>query len=122
MANELIKTKIVKEKSIKGISKSKVIISLFLTFAIVLIELLISNIIVRILAALGLVGYVLYLLITYNKIKNIQKDARKKHREIIEKIRILEQNKEKQELELEKIESKYYKELEIIKNETKIQL
>lgn len=114
------KNEITKEKNKKFISKSKTIIFLILLVIITAVEILITNIIARIVSALILIIYIIYLLKLYNKEKILQNGTKKKQKEIAEKIKILEQNKEKQSLELEKIELEYNNTLTKIKNETQI--
>ena len=120
--NKLVEDKkeIGKEKNAKSISRSNSITFLVLAVIVALVEIFIPNIFAKILAAAVLVAYTAYLLITYNKKKNLQKEVKIKQREILEKIKILEQNKEKQSSELEKIEAEYNEALTKIEDETKI--
>ena len=114
------KKEIGKEKNVKAISRSNSIIFVVLAVIVTLVEIFIPNIFAKIFAGAVLVIYIAYLLITYNKKKNLQKDVKRKQREIAEQIKILEQNKEKQNIELEKVEAEYSESLANIKRETKI--
>ena len=114
------KEEISKEKSTKIISKSKGIIFLILATIVTLIEILVSNVVIKACSAAVLVIYIIYLLVIYNKKKLQQKDIKTKQKEINEQIKILEQNKAKQNVELDKIEVEYNEALNKIEDETKI--
>lgn len=114
------KKEITNKKDQRNISKSKLAIFIILAIIVTAVEILIPNIAVKVGSAAILVIYIIYLLLLYNKEKSLQKDIKKKQKEIAEKIKILEQNKEKQTLELEKIELEYNNALSKIKKETQI--
>lgn len=108
-------TKIKNEKNIL-----KNIIFLILLVITALIEILIPNITIKISMAIVLAIYSLYVIIKYNNKKKLKKAIKRKQKQIEEKIKILEQNKEKQKLDLNKIQDEYNKNLDKIKNKVNV--
>ena len=113
---ELEKAKVKKEEVIKNISRTQIIVSIVLAIIVGLIEILIHNIIIKISAVVGLIIYLIYLLIKNNNIKKSKQEVIKKQKEIENRINIIVQNKEKQLVELLKIQEEYEDDLNKIKN------
>ena len=67
-----------------------------------------------------LITYLIGRTVKISKRNKANKETKAKQREIVEKIKILEENKDKQNVELEKIELGYNEALKRIENETKI--
>lgn len=107
--------KIKKEEKVKKVSKTEIIVSLVLAIIVTIIEVLIDNIIVKISAGIVLIIYLIYLLIKNNNIKKSKQEVIRKQKEIDNKINILEQNKEKQLIELAKIKEEYENDMNKIK-------
>ena len=106
---------------VKGnVSKSNIAVLSLLIMLSVISLIAIPNIYFKIALPLVSVIYGFYLLVKYNKCKQNKKEIRTKQKEFEEKIKILEQNKQKQELELSKIKSEYNGDLSIIKNQSGI--
>ena len=112
---EIAKEEIIEKKDLKSVSKSKIIIFIVLSIIVTLIEIFISKLVVKVSAATILFVYITYLLINYKKRANTEKDIIREQRNINDRIKILEQNKEKQVTELKKIEKEYEQELINIK-------
>ena len=81
-----------------------------------LIELLVPNIIAKICAGIALIVNLIVLFIKNNTIRKTKQELIKKQKELDNKIKILEQNKEKQLVELLKIQEEYDNDLNKIKN------
>jgi len=109
-----------KIKENKKISKVNlaIIISLLIISAILLA--IVPNTYVKIAIMVPLITYLIGSTAKISRRNKANKQRKLKQKEISEKIKILEQNKEKQNLELEKIELEYNEDLKRIENETKI--
>ena len=115
--NEKKKYKINAKCSISKINVS-ILLALLILSAISLI--VIKNIYLKPAMPLASIIYCIYVSIKYNKHKQHKKEIKTKQKEFEEKIKILEQNKQKQELELSKIKSEYNGDLLKIKNQSGI--
>jgi len=115
--NEKKKYKIDRTKKIT--KTNLIILSVLLVFNIILMFLKL-NIYLEMSIPLLLIIYNIYLGIKVNKYKKNNKNVKLKQKEIEEKIKILEQNKEKQNVELEKIQAAYNDALNKIEDETKV--
>ena len=104
----------------KKISKTNILIILALILITLTSILFISNIYLKIVSSLLLVVYCIYLGLKKNKYNKQNMQIKTKQKELEERIKILEQNKEKQNIELQKIEDEYNKEVIKIKNEANI--
>ena len=103
-----------------SISKVNIVIILVFLVLSAISLIAIQNIYLKITAPVLFAIYGIYFFIKYNKQKQHKKEIRTKQKEFEEKIKILEQNKQKQELELSKIKSEYNKDLATIKNQSGI--
>ena len=101
----------------KKISKSNLAIIFILLILSITLLILVPNIYVKIFMPLVFLIYCIYLTV---KVSSKKKAKKAKQRELDERIKILEQNKQKQAIELEKIEEEYNKDLIDIKNKTGI--
>ena len=104
----------------KKISKTNLAIILILLILSIVSLILVSNIYAKILIPIIAVGYCIYVIIKLTTKKKANIEIKAKQRDLEERIKILEQNKEKQVNELEKIEKKYNKDLADIKNKSGI--
>lgn len=104
----------------KKISKIDIVVIFVLLIAVIFSLIFVSNILVNIIAPIVFVAYCVYVAIKNNQNKKHNKEIREKQKEVSEKIKILEQNKEKQSVELEKIEAEYNEALNRIEDATKI--
>lgn len=104
-----------KQNTSNNVSKSRIMIFAVLTIIVTLIEILVPNMIARISVAIVLIIYMIYLFVKNNNKRNFKKDLITKQKNIDDKIKILEQNKEKQLIELEKTEKEYNENLINIK-------
>lgn len=100
----------------KSNSKIKSIILLVLAILTVIVEIFVQNIIAKISIAVVLIVYVLYFMINYRNKNELKKETKRKQRQMDEKIKILEQNKEKQQVDLDKLDEEYRKDIEKIKS------
>ena len=103
----------------KSSKKSWVIIIISLLIAAIVLA-IVPNIYVKIAIIIATVIYLIYGTAKISIRNKANKETKVKQREITEKIKILEENKEKQNIELDRIEEEYEKALIKIKNETKI--
>lgn len=110
------KNRISIDGSEKSNSKIKSIILLALAILTVVVEIFVQNTIAKIFIAVVLIVYVLYFMINYRNKNELKKETKRKQRQIVEKIKILEQNKEKQQVDLDKLDEEYRKNIEQIKN------
>lgn len=110
------KNRISIDGSEKSNSKIKSIILLALAILTVIVEIFVQNIIAQISIAVVLIVYVLYFMINYRNKNELKKETKRKQRQIDEKIKILEQNKEKQQVDLDKLDEEYRKDIEQIKS------
>ena len=117
LKSEKKEVKIKENKKTSKINLAIVTIALLLS-AILLV--IIQNIYVKIAIILAFAIYLIYAAAKISSRNKANKETKVKQREITEKIKILEQNKEKQNLELEKIEAEYNEALNKIEDETKI--
>ena len=99
----------------KRLSKVNLIIIFILLILSLVSLILIPNIYIKIFIPLASVTYCIYLTIKVRSKNRYNKEIKAKQREAEEKIKILEQNKEKQIAELEKVEEEYNKGLTNIK-------
>lgn len=100
----------------KSTSKIKIIIFIILAIITCLGEIFVPNIIAQIAIAVILIVYLLYFMISYRNKNELKKEVKRKQRQIDEKIKILEQNKEKQQVDLNKLNEEYRKNIEEIKS------
>ena len=110
------KERIKKEERVKKVSKTQIIVFIVLVIIVVLIEIFIQNIVVKISAGIALIVNLIVLFIKNNTIRKTKQELIKKQKELDNKIKILEQNKEKQLVELLKIQEEYDNDLNKIKN------
>ena len=113
---KLEKGKLKKEIGVRKISKTQIIVSIVLAIIVALIELLVPNIIAKICAGIALIVNLIVLFIKNNTIRKIKQELIKKQKDLDNKIKILEQNKEKQLIELSKIKEEYENDLNKIKS------
>lgn len=99
----------------KSTSKIKIIIFIILAIITCLVEIFVPNIIAKIAIAVILIVYLSYFMISYRNKNELKKEVKRKQRQIDEKIKILEQNKEKQQVDLNKLNEEYRKNIEQIK-------
>lgn len=104
----------------KKLSKVNLVIIFILLMLSVLSLILVPNIYVKILIPLVLVIYCIYVTVKVSAKKKTNKEIKDKQKQLEERVRILEQNKEKQEIELNKIKEEYNKNLAEIKNKSGI--
>ena len=104
------------DSSEKSNSKIKRIILLALAILTVIVEIFVQNIIAKISIAVVLIVYLLYFMINYRNKNELKKETKRKQRQIDEEIKILEQNKEKQQVDLDKLDEEYRKDIEQIKS------
>jgi len=109
-----------KTKEKKKLSKVNLAIITILLILSAILLVIVPNIYVKIAIIVAFVIYLIYGTAKISSRNKANKEAKSKQREISEKIKILEQNKEKQNLELEKIEAEYNQNLSKIKYEAKI--
>ena len=108
---KLEKGKLKKEIGVRKISKTQIIVSIVLAIIVALIELLVPNIIAKICAGIALIVNLIVLFIKNNTIRKIKQELIKKQKDLDNKIKILEQNKAKQLIELSKIKEEYENDL-----------
>lgn len=99
----------------KTTPKMKIIIFIILAIITCLVEIFVPNIIAKIFIAAILIVHLLYFMISYRNKNELKKEVKIKRRQIDEKIKILEQNKEKQQVDLNKLNEEYRKNIEQIK-------
>lgn len=104
----------------KVFSKLDIFIILATLLFIILSFILIKNVITQIASITIFIIYIFYLLFKLNKNKIKEKNLNSKQNEITERIKILEENKEKQKTELEKLEKEYNEKLSEIRKEYEI--
>jgi len=104
----------------KKISKIDIGVIFVLLIAIILLLILVSNILVKITMTIVFLVYCLHVVIKNKQNKRHNREIRAKQKEFEERINILQRNKEKQIIELEKAEAEYNEDLDRIKSETKI--
>lgn len=104
----------------KKISKPNLAIIFILLILTVVSLILVPNIYVKIFIPIIFVIYCIYLTVKVSTKKKFNKEIKAKQRELEERIKILEQNKEKQIVELVKVEEEYNKDLAEIKNKNGI--
>ena len=109
-----------KLKENKKLSKSHLVIIIILLILSAVLLAIVPNIYIKIVIILAFVMYLICGAVKISKINKVNNETKLKQREISEKIKILEQNKEKQNIDLEKIEAEYNEGLAKIKSETKI--
>lgn len=107
---------ITKDNNEKLTSKIKIIILIIFAIITCLVEIFVPNIIAKIFIAVILIVYLLYFMISYRNKNELKKEVKIKRRQIDEKIKILEQNKEKQQVDLNKLNEEYRKNIEEIKS------
>jgi len=107
-----------KIKENKKLSKINLaIITILLIFSAILLV-MVPNIYVKLAIILTFVIYLIYGTAKISSKNKANKETKVKQREITEKVKILEQNKEKQNFELKKIEEEYNEALNQIEDET----
>lgn len=100
----------------KSTSKIKIIIFIILAIITCLVEIFVPNIIAKIAIAVILIVYLSYFMISYRNKNELKKEVKRGQRQIDEKIKILEQNKEKQQVDLNKLNEQYRENIEEIKS------
>jgi len=115
-----IEKKKYKIKSNKKISKVNLTFVIILLIAFVMLLVIVPNIYVKLAIILIFAIYLIYATVKISRRNKENKQINSKQREIDERTKILEQNKEKQEIELNKIKQEYDKELSEIKNKSGI--
>ena len=113
------KKKIEKKENKKTSKINSTIIIILLTLSATLLA-IVPNIYVKLAIILFMVIYLIYAAARISSKNKADKETKTKQKELSEKIQILEQNKEKLNIELEKIKTEYDGDLEKIANETKI--
>lgn len=105
------------DRNVNEKSTSKIKIVILIIFAIItcLVEIFVPNIIAKISIAVIMMVYLSYFMISYRNKNELKKEVKRKQRQIDEKIKILEQNKEKQQVDLNKLNEEYRKNIEQIK-------
>ena len=109
-----------KIKENKNSSKVNLVIIIILVIIASVLLAIVPNTYVKIGIMVPLITYLIGGTVKISKRNKANKETKLKQREISEKLKILEENKEKQNLELEKIELEYNQALKRIENETKI--
>lgn len=109
-----------KTNKTKKISKIDMVVMNVLLVFTILSLVFVSNIFIKIIVPIVSVAYCVYIAIKNNQNKKYNKEIKAKQKELEERIKILEQNKQKQDTELEKIEKEYNEGLTKIKNEVQI--
>ena len=109
-----------KIKENKKISKITLAFMVILLVGLAVLLMLIPNIYVKVAIVLAYVIYIIYGTIKVSIRNKANKEIKSKRIEIKERIKILEENKERQLIELEKIEKEYNNKLVEIKNKSGI--
>ena len=113
-----IEKKKCKIDKVKKLSKVNLAIILILIILFPVLLILVDNIYVKMFILLMFITYFVYTIAKVSTKKKYKKEIRVKQSELEEKIKILEQNKKKQGIELEKIEQEYSDNLKQIKSES----
>ena len=102
------------------LSKTKIILLVLIVILSVIDVILVKNILAKLVMPLILVIYLTYIIVIYKKQNRAYNEINSKKKELQERIRILEENKQKQNADLEIIENEYNDDLNKIKNESGI--
>lgn len=104
----------------KKISKLNFVILIILLILSVVSIMIIKSVFVKLIMPIVLLIYSIYIFIRNNKNKKINEEVKTRQIELEERIKIIENNKQKQNTELERIEKEYEEELSKLRSETGI--
>jgi len=109
-----------KIKENKKVSKLNLAIIIILVIVAGVVLSIVPNTYVKTAIMVPLITYLIGCTVKISKRNKANKETKAKQREIVEKIKILEGNKEKQNIELDRIETQYNEAVKRIENEAKI--